>query len=156
MAGIVTFKTAEPIREAVRLVPDDRLLVETDAPFLAPVPFRGKRNEPAHVGLVAEKVAEVWGQPLEAEVAELTTANARRLFRLPAPPARAGRGRASAVPAAPLVLALAVDSPGWRRSAQRTTGQPRRSASSRKGSLGLTTTGWPTASKSGTSAGESE
>jgi TatD DNase family protein len=82
VAGIVTFKTAGSIREAVRLVPDDRLLVETDAPFLAPVPFRGKRNEPAHVRLVAETVAEVRGQPF-AEVAERTTANARRLFGLP-------------------------------------------------------------------------
>ena len=61
VAGIVTFKTAGEIREAVRLVPRDRLLVETDSPFLAPVPFRGKRNEPAHVVHVASKVAEVWG-----------------------------------------------------------------------------------------------
>jgi len=82
VAGIVTFKTAGSIREAVRLVPDDRLLVETDAPFLAPIPFRGKRNEPAHVRLVAEKVAEVRGQPF-AEVAERTTTNATRLFGLP-------------------------------------------------------------------------
>jgi TatD DNase family protein len=89
VAGIVTFKTAEAIREAVRRVPDDRLLVETDAPFLAPVPFRGKRNEPAHVRLVAERVAEVRGQPLD-RVAELTSANARRLFKLPAPVAAAG------------------------------------------------------------------
>jgi TatD DNase family protein len=89
VAGIVTFKTAEPIREALRLVPDDRLLVETDAPFLAPVPFRGKRNEPAHVRLVAEKVAEVRGQPV-AEVAERTAENARRLFGLPALPAAGG------------------------------------------------------------------
>ena len=89
VAGIVTFKTAEPIREALRLVPDDRLLVETDAPFLAPVPFRGKRNEPAHVRLVAEKVAEVRGQPV-AEVAERTAENARRLFGLPALPAADG------------------------------------------------------------------
>jgi len=84
VAGIITFKTAEAIREAVRLVPPDRLLVETDSPFLAPVPFRGKRNEPARVRQVAEKVAEVWGRPLE-EVARLTTENACRLFRLPAP-----------------------------------------------------------------------
>lgn len=81
VAGIATFKTAEPIREAVRLVPRDRLLVETDSPFLAPVPLRGKRNEPANVVHVAAKVAEVWGIRLE-EVAALTTANARRLFRL--------------------------------------------------------------------------
>jgi TatD DNase family protein len=82
VAGIATFKTAAPIREAIRLVPRDRLLVETDSPFLAPVPLRGKRNEPANVALVAAKVAEVWGLPV-AEVAALTTANARRLFRLP-------------------------------------------------------------------------
>jgi TatD DNase family protein len=81
VSGIITFKTAEAIREAVKLVPDDRLLVETDAPFLAPIPFRGKRNEPAHVRLVAEKVAEVRGQSLE-RVAALTTGNTRRLFRL--------------------------------------------------------------------------
>jgi TatD DNase family protein len=85
VAGIVTFKTAGPIREAVRLVPADRLLVETDSPFLAPIPFRGRRNEPAQVRLVAEKVAEVRGQSLDA-VAALTTENARRLFRLPAQP----------------------------------------------------------------------
>jgi TatD DNase family protein len=82
VAGIATFRTAEAIREAVRLVPRDRLLVETDSPFLAPVPLRGKRNEPANVVHVAAKVAEVWGIPVE-EVAALTTANARRLFRLP-------------------------------------------------------------------------
>jgi TatD DNase family protein len=82
VAGIITFKTAEPIREAVKLVPDDRLLIETDAPFLAPIPFRGKRNEPAHVRLVAEKVAEVRGQPL-TRVAEFTSENAARLFKLP-------------------------------------------------------------------------
>jgi TatD DNase family protein len=83
VAGIVTFKTAEPIREAVRLVPEGRLLVETDSPFLAPIPFRGKRNEPAHVALVAAKVAEVRGQTLES-VAAATTENARRLFKWPA------------------------------------------------------------------------
>jgi TatD DNase family protein len=81
VAGVVTFKTAEPIREAVRLVPRDRLLVETDSPFLAPVPYRGKRNEPAHVVKTAEKVAELWGTSLE-EVARATTANAKRLFRI--------------------------------------------------------------------------
>jgi TatD DNase family protein len=82
VAGIVTFKTAEPIREAVRLVPEDRLLVETDSPFLAPIPFRGKRNEPAHVRLVAEKVAEVRGVTVE-RVAQFTSENAVRLFKLP-------------------------------------------------------------------------
>jgi TatD DNase family protein len=82
VAGVVTFRTAEAIREAVRIVPRDRLLVETDCPFLAPVPYRGKRNEPAYVVETARKVAELWGTSLE-EVAAATTANVRRLFRLP-------------------------------------------------------------------------
>ena len=81
VAGIVTFKAAEKIREAVRRIPRERLLVETDSPFLAPVPFRGKRNEPAHVVHVASKVAELWGVS-PAEVAEITTGNVKRLFRL--------------------------------------------------------------------------
>ena len=81
VAGVVTFRTAEDLREAVRLTPRDRLLVETDCPFLAPVPHRGKRNEPAFVARTAEKVAELWGVSLE-EVGELTSENARRLFRL--------------------------------------------------------------------------
>ena len=80
VAGIVTFKTAGAIREAVGVVPRDRLLVETDSPYLAPVPFRGKRNEPAHVVETARKVAEIWGATLD-EVAEVTGENARRLFR---------------------------------------------------------------------------
>jgi TatD DNase family protein len=82
VSGIVTFRTAEPIREAVRITPRDRLLVETDSPFLAPIPFRGKRNEPSFVAYVAAKVAEVWNAPVE-EVAERTTSNVKRLFRLP-------------------------------------------------------------------------
>jgi TatD DNase family protein len=81
VAGIVTFKTAEAIREAVRIVPRDRLLVETDSPFLAPAPYRGKRNEPANVVKTAEKVAEIWGATLD-EVAAATTANVKRLFRI--------------------------------------------------------------------------
>ena len=81
VAGIVTFKNAEPLRDAVRQVPLDRLLVETDAPFLAPVPHRGRRNEPAHVRVVAEAVAATRGDPFGA-LAEATTANATRLFRL--------------------------------------------------------------------------
>jgi TatD DNase family protein len=81
VAGILTFKTAEAIRRAVRIVPRDRLLVETDCPFLAPMPYRGKRNEPAYVVETARKVAELWGTSLE-EVAAQTTANARRLLRL--------------------------------------------------------------------------
>ena len=82
VAGIVTFKTAEPIRAAVRLVPRDRLMVETDSPYLAPMPFRGKRNEPAHVMETARRVAELWGTSLE-EVAAVTSENTRRFFGLP-------------------------------------------------------------------------
>jgi TatD DNase family protein len=79
VAGIVTFKNAEPIREAVRLVPRERLLVETDCPYLAPVPHRGKRNEPAYVAHTAAKVAELWGATPD-EVARVTGDNARRFF----------------------------------------------------------------------------
>ncbi len=82
VAGVVTFKAADALREAVRRIPRDRLLVETDCPYLAPVPHRGRRNEPAHVARTAEKVAEIWGTSLE-EVARVTSDNARRLFRLP-------------------------------------------------------------------------
>jgi TatD DNase family protein len=81
VAGIVTFKTAEAIRDAVRIVPRDRLLVETDSPFLAPIPYRGKRNEPAYVVKTAEKVAELWGATVD-EVARATTENVKRLFGL--------------------------------------------------------------------------
>jgi TatD DNase family protein len=85
-SGIVTFKTAGQLREVVRLTPTDRLLIETDAPFLAPMPHRGKRNEPALVRRVAEEIAHVIGRDL-AEVAAVTVANTERAFRLPARPA---------------------------------------------------------------------
>jgi len=78
-SGIVTFPSAESIRDAARLVPDDRLLVETDSPYLAPVPFRGKRNEPAHVARVVEAVAAVRGVPA-AHIAEQTSLNVDALF----------------------------------------------------------------------------
>lgn len=81
VSGVVTYRTATALREAVSRVPRDRLLVETDCPFLAPVPHRGKRNEPAYVARTAEQVAELWGVPVD-EVGELTSANVRRLFRL--------------------------------------------------------------------------
>ncbi len=80
--GTVTFPNNEALREVVRGVKIEHLLLETDAPYLAPVPFRGKLNEPAHVALTARKVAEVKGLSLE-DVARITTLNARRLFRLP-------------------------------------------------------------------------
>ena len=77
--GIVTFKNARELREVVRKVPMDRVLVETDAPYLAPVPHRGKRNESAFVRLVAETIAQVKGLTLE-EVARTTSQNTRALF----------------------------------------------------------------------------
>ncbi len=79
--GVVTFKNGEQLREVVRFAPLDRLLLETDAPFLAPVPFRGKRNEPALLLHTARMVAATAGVTL-AEVARQTTATARRFFRL--------------------------------------------------------------------------
>ncbi len=82
-AGNVTFPNAGALRELVPLVPEDRLLLETDAPFLAPQPVRGQPNEPAHVAHTAAAVASLRGVSVEA-LAALTTANARRLFGLPA------------------------------------------------------------------------
>lgn len=81
MSGVVTFKKAVEVHEVAQKVPFDRLLVETDAPYLSPVPFRGKRNEPAYVKYVAERVAELRGISYE-EVAKQTTTNAKKLFRL--------------------------------------------------------------------------
>lgn len=78
-SGIVTFRNAKPIQEAARRVPAGRLLVETDAPYLAPVPHRGKPNHPAWVRQVAEFVARLRGETLE-QVAAATTANYLRLF----------------------------------------------------------------------------
>jgi TatD DNase family protein len=81
-SGTVTFPRAESTHACARLVPADRFLVETDCPFLAPVPRRGQRNEPAFVAAVAARVAELRGESL-AEVANTSSANAQRLFRLP-------------------------------------------------------------------------
>jgi TatD DNase family protein len=80
-SGVVTFKNATQIQESAKIVPHDRLLIETDCPFLAPVPRRGKRNEPAYVKHVAEYLAQLRNTPLE-ELAEITTVNAQRLFKL--------------------------------------------------------------------------
>jgi TatD DNase family protein len=77
--GILTFKNAGALREIARGIPADRLLIETDSPYLAPVPHRGRRNEPAFVVHVAELLAELRGTTREA-IAELTTANFKRLF----------------------------------------------------------------------------
>ena len=78
-SGIMTFKTADALRATLAGVPLDRLLIETDAPYLAPIPFRGKRNEPAYVAHTAAKLAEVKGVAM-AELEAATTANFHRLF----------------------------------------------------------------------------
>jgi TatD DNase family protein len=80
-SGIVTFRNAEDLRAVARFVPLDRLLIETDSPYLAPVPFRGKTNQPAYVPYVARQIAELKGLP-EATVAQATTANFEALFNL--------------------------------------------------------------------------
>lgn len=78
-SGIITFKNATELREVVKQVPLDRLLVETDSPYLAPVPFRGKPNEPKYTREVAEYIAELRGESFE-RIAEITSANFDRLF----------------------------------------------------------------------------
>jgi TatD DNase family protein len=85
-SGIVTFKSAESLREAARGLPHDRVLIETDTPYLAPVPYRGRDNEPAYVIAIAELLAKLWDVPVE-RVAEQTTANFERVFsvKLPQP-----------------------------------------------------------------------
>lgn len=82
LSGVLTFRNADELREAARRIPLDRLLVETDSPFLAPVPHRGKRNEPSHVRDTAAALASLRGLPLE-RIEEATSANARRALRLP-------------------------------------------------------------------------
>ncbi|MCL6476394.1 MAG: TatD family hydrolase [Firmicutes bacterium] len=81
IGGVVTFKNARTLREVVQQVPLDNLLLETDAPYLAPMPHRGKRNEPAYIPLIAQMVASLKNVPLE-ELATVTTQNARCLFSL--------------------------------------------------------------------------
>src|SRR5690606_3767329 len=79
LGGPVTFKNAKKPKEVAQEVPLDRLLIETDCPYLAPHPFRGKRNEPGYVKLVAEQIAEIKGLSFD-EIAETTTRNAKKLF----------------------------------------------------------------------------
>ncbi len=88
LSGIVTFKNAADLRETAKIIPMDRLLVETDAPYLAPVPMRGKPNEPSYVVHTARFVADLKGVTPEA-LAEATTANFFRLFNKAKPPAAA-------------------------------------------------------------------
>jgi TatD DNase family protein len=80
-AGNVSYKTAESLRDAARVVPLDRLLVETDSPYLSPIPHRGRPNEPRNVADVGAALAAATGRPV-VEIAEATTDNARRAFRL--------------------------------------------------------------------------
>jgi TatD DNase family protein len=81
ISGVVTFEKAEILKEAVKFIPKDRLMLETDSPFLAPNPFRGKRNEPAFLIYIAQKVAEIKNIDLE-EISENTTENAIKFFNL--------------------------------------------------------------------------
>ncbi len=80
-SGIITFKNADELRKTVRDLPLEKLMVETDSPYLAPMPFRGKKCEPSMVKITAEKIAEIKGTTLE-KVAQATTANAKKLFSI--------------------------------------------------------------------------
>ena len=80
-SGIVTFRNAQALKDVARKVPRERLLIETDSPYLAPVPHRGKRNEPAYVSFVAKEIAALRGEPAGA-IGEATSANFFRLFRI--------------------------------------------------------------------------
>ena len=83
MSGIVTFRNAQDLKDVARRVPIDRLLIETDSPYLAPVPFRGKRNQPAYVAHVAAEVARLRDVPLET-IGAATSANFFKLFHIDA------------------------------------------------------------------------
>ena len=81
-SGILTFRNADELRQVAREVPLDRCLIETDSPYLAPMPHRGKTNQPAFVALVASRLAEIKGLDL-ATVAQATSANFEQLFGVP-------------------------------------------------------------------------
>ena len=85
VSGIATFKAAEDVREVIREMPADRIIVETDCPYLAPVPFRGRRNEPAYVGHVLAKLAEIRGWTAEEADARTTEAFFNLFDRIPRP-----------------------------------------------------------------------
>jgi len=85
-SGVITFQNATMLRDILKTVPMDRLLIETDCPYLTPVPHRGKRNEPAYVRHVAEKIAEIRAERdavTAEEIGVITSQNARRLFKIP-------------------------------------------------------------------------
>ena len=81
LGGVVTFKNAKKVKEVAKIIPLDRLLLETDAPYMAPVPYRGKENEPAYVKYVAQEIANLRNISYE-EVAETTTNNAKKLLKI--------------------------------------------------------------------------
>lgn len=81
VGGVSTFKNAERLRETIKSIPLERIILETDCPYLTPAPFRGKRNSPANIPLIAENLAHIKGVSVE-EVARVTTENARRLFKI--------------------------------------------------------------------------
>jgi len=83
-SGIVTFRSAQSLRDVAKALPRDRVLIETDTPYLAPVPFRGRDNEPAYVVKIAELLASLWNVALD-EVAALTTSNFERAFSVTLP-----------------------------------------------------------------------
>jgi TatD DNase family protein len=83
-SGILTFRNAEDLRQVAREVPLDRCLIETDSPYLAPMPHRGKTNQPAYVAHVADRLAELKGLDV-TELARVTTANFEQLFGIPRP-----------------------------------------------------------------------
>ncbi len=85
VSGIATFKAAEDVREVIRRMPEDRIIVETDCPYLAPIPHRGRRNEPAYVGLVLQKLAEIRGWSLEEADRRTTDAFFALFDRIPRP-----------------------------------------------------------------------
>ena len=80
-SGVLTFKNAPEVKESAKRVPLDKVLIETDSPYLSPMPYRGKRNEPSYVRFVAEELAELRKMPIE-EIAKITTHNANKLFNL--------------------------------------------------------------------------
>ena len=81
VGGVSTFKNAEKIKQVAKEIPLDKILLETDCPYLTPHPYRGKRNEPAYIPLIAKNLAEIKGVDVE-EIEKITTQNARRLFKI--------------------------------------------------------------------------